>query len=281
MNRAYRNLWHIPRFSFSETCSTLPQKLSKISDENPWPGLQPIRAIERGISVMRALDELGTASLHQLHEKTGLHRTTLLRILLTLEQQELIRRGVRDGLNAISDPVRADDQVLGCVNLVWMRQAVPLANFVASHLSDLQAATAEIAAAYRAAGQSTAGASSAKNSRPPGGSSASSGGAMPATSRIIFFSTASAKLIVSSTVTTKAPVPPMICSRNSCSSETARNGRVLPGRLIASPLMVMPAATALARATGSGMPPILPASAEMSMIRRRPRYGFWSISSWE
>ena len=44
-------------------------------------GLQPIRAIERGISVMRVLEELGTASLHQLHEKTGLHRTTLLRIL--------------------------------------------------------------------------------------------------------------------------------------------------------------------------------------------------------
>ncbi|MEK9833056.1 MAG: hypothetical protein VW453_10730 [Rhodospirillaceae bacterium] len=47
-------------------------------------------------------------------------------------------------------PVRADDQVLGCVNLVWMRQAVPLADFVANHLSDLQAATAEIAAAYGA-----------------------------------------------------------------------------------------------------------------------------------
>lgn len=263
-------------------------------------GLQPIRAIERGISVMRALEALGTASLHQLHEKTGLHRTTLLRILLTLEQQELVRRGLGDGLyrntfglrrmtgtldefdrlaevagpvlgrlcesvkwpsdlmvrnghfmeiketsrrqtpflvnrdevghqvafgvtavgraylafcpaaerdeilehlrasknpadqiartpekllqileqvraqgyatrdefylgghyreeayfddglSAISVPVRADDQVLGCVNLVWMRQAVPLADFVANHLSDLQAATAEIAATYGA-----------------------------------------------------------------------------------------------------------------------------------
>jgi len=264
-------------------------------------GLQPIRAIERGISVMRVLEELGTASLHQLHEKTGLHRTTLLRILLTLEQQELVRRGLGDGLyrntfglrrmtgtldefdrlaevagpvlgrlcetvkwpsdlmvrnghfmeiketsrrqtpflvnrdeighqvsfcvtavgraylafcpteehdeileglrnstnpadqiaqtpeklmpilekvrtqgyatrdefylggnyreaayfddglSAISVPVRLEEQVPGCVNLVWMRQAVPLENFVANHLSDLQAATAEIADAYRAA----------------------------------------------------------------------------------------------------------------------------------
>ncbi|MEP4380061.1 MAG: helix-turn-helix domain-containing protein [Alphaproteobacteria bacterium] len=263
-------------------------------------GLQPIRAIERGISVMRALEELGTASLHQLHEYTGLHRTTLLRILLTLEQQELVRRGLGDGLyrntfglrrmtgtldefdrlaeiagpvlgrlcervkwpsdlmvrngkfmeiketsrrqtpflvnrdevghqvgfavtavgraylafcpraeydeildelarsahpadqlartpeklepileqvraqgyatrdefymggnygegkffddglSAISIPVLAGDQVLGCVNLVWMRQAVPADAFVADHLADLRAAADEIVAAYDA-----------------------------------------------------------------------------------------------------------------------------------
>lgn len=47
---------------------------------------------------MRVLETLGTATLHQLHEETGLHRTTLLRILLTLEQQGLVRRGLGDGL---------------------------------------------------------------------------------------------------------------------------------------------------------------------------------------
>lgn len=263
-------------------------------------GLQPIRAIERGISVMRALEALGTASLHQLHETTGLHRTTLLRILLTLEQQELVRRGLGDGLyrntfglrrmtgaldefdrlaeiagpvlgrlcdtvkwpsdlmvrnglfmeiketsrrqtpflvnrdeighrvgfavtavgraylafcpraehdeildglrasthpadqiarnpeslepvleqvraqgyatrdeyylggnygegtffddglSAISVPIRTGEQVLGCVNLVWMRQAVPASDFVADHLAHLRAATDEIVAAYAA-----------------------------------------------------------------------------------------------------------------------------------
>ncbi len=61
-------------------------------------GLQPIRAIERGVTVMRALEERGAASLHELHKSTGLHRTTLLRILLTLEQQSLVRRGLSDGL---------------------------------------------------------------------------------------------------------------------------------------------------------------------------------------
>ncbi len=51
-------------------------------------GLQPIRAIERGISVMRALEALGTASLHQLHEKTGLYRNTfgLRRMTGTLDE---------------------------------------------------------------------------------------------------------------------------------------------------------------------------------------------------
>lgn len=47
---------------------------------------------------MRALERCGTASLHELHIETGLHRTTLLRILLTLEQQALVRRGLADGL---------------------------------------------------------------------------------------------------------------------------------------------------------------------------------------
>lgn len=61
-------------------------------------GLQPIRAIERGVSVMRALEQSGSASLHELHIATKLHRTTLLRILLTLEQQGLVRRGMGDSL---------------------------------------------------------------------------------------------------------------------------------------------------------------------------------------
>lgn len=261
--------------------------------------MKPIRAIERGITVMRALEEIGAASLHQLHEHTKLHRTTLLRILLTLEQQNLVRRGLGDGLyrntfalqrltgpldefdhlaeiagpvleklcakvkwpsdlhvrngncmelretsrrqtpfmvnrdeigyrvgftvtavgrsylafcpkgereeildelrrsdnpadesvhdmakletvlkvvqargfatrdeyylggnygeraffddglNAISVPLREEDGVLGCINLVWVRQAIEIEDFVAAHLKDLQAAAAEIVETYR------------------------------------------------------------------------------------------------------------------------------------
>ena len=53
-----------------------------------------------------------------------------------------------DGLSAISVPIRVGEQVLGCVNLVWMRQAVPVADFVANHLAELRAAADEIIAAY-------------------------------------------------------------------------------------------------------------------------------------
>jgi len=56
---------------------------------------------------------------------------------------------------------------------------------------------------------------------------------------------------------------------------------VLPGRLIARPLMVIPVATALPRASDKGMPPMFPASAEISMIRRKPRKVFASIRFWE
>jgi hypothetical protein len=53
-----------------------------------------------------------------------------------------------DGLSAISVPIRVDDKVLGCVNLVWMRQAVPVEDFVVNYLADLRAAADEIIAAY-------------------------------------------------------------------------------------------------------------------------------------
>jgi IclR family mhp operon transcriptional activator len=53
-----------------------------------------------------------------------------------------------DGLSAISVPIRVGEQVLGCVNLVWMRQAAPVADSVANHLVELRAAADEIIAAY-------------------------------------------------------------------------------------------------------------------------------------
>ena len=49
---------------------------------------------------------------------------------------------------------------------------------------------------------------------------------------------------------------------------------------MARPLMVMSAISAFCRASGSGCPPKLPLSAEMSMTRRWPLMALLSISSW-
>lgn len=46
--------------------------------------------------------------------------------------------------------LRSGETVLGCVNLVWMRQAVPIDEFVAENLGHLKAAGDEIVAAYGA-----------------------------------------------------------------------------------------------------------------------------------
>ncbi len=57
-----------------------------------------IRALERGLDVMRALEDQRAASLNDLYIATGLPRPTLLRILHTLEKAGIVRRGIGDGL---------------------------------------------------------------------------------------------------------------------------------------------------------------------------------------
>ena len=57
-----------------------------------------IRALERGIAVVNIINQTGPASLKSIYEQSALPRPTLLRILHTLEQTGLIRRGLGDGL---------------------------------------------------------------------------------------------------------------------------------------------------------------------------------------
>lgn len=62
------------------------------------PKAKTIRSLERGLNVMRTLQELGPASLKEIYNVSKLPRPTLLRILRTLESVGLIRRGIGDGL---------------------------------------------------------------------------------------------------------------------------------------------------------------------------------------
>jgi IclR family mhp operon transcriptional activator len=59
--------------------------------------VKPIHALARGLQVLRALQEMRAASLHDLHLATGLPKSTLTRILYTCHQQGLVWQRMADG----------------------------------------------------------------------------------------------------------------------------------------------------------------------------------------
>ncbi len=56
-----------------------------------------IRVLARGLQVIKAIRNQSPASLLQLHQATGLAKSTLLRVLNTLLQQGWVYRGLSDG----------------------------------------------------------------------------------------------------------------------------------------------------------------------------------------
>jgi IclR family mhp operon transcriptional activator len=54
-----------------------------------------------------------------------------------------------DGLLAIGVPLRDGPRVIGAINMLWLRTAFTVETFAARHLSDLQAAAAEIVSSLR------------------------------------------------------------------------------------------------------------------------------------
>lgn len=58
---------------------------------------ESLRGLERGLSVLKALDGVPGLALRDLHRKTGLPKPTLLRILSTLETNGYVRRRIADG----------------------------------------------------------------------------------------------------------------------------------------------------------------------------------------
>lgn len=59
--------------------------------------VKPIHALARGLQVLRLLQEMRAASLHDLHLATGLPKSTLTRILHTCHQQGLVWQRMADG----------------------------------------------------------------------------------------------------------------------------------------------------------------------------------------
>jgi IclR family mhp operon transcriptional activator len=61
------------------------------------PKAETIRALERGIEVLRLLQAQPIASLHEIHVATAISKPSLLRILTTLERSNLVTRRLADG----------------------------------------------------------------------------------------------------------------------------------------------------------------------------------------
>ena len=68
--------------------------------------VKSIRALERGLDVLQALQTDPGASLHQLHRITGLPKATLLRILRTLTERNLVWQRMADGAYLPSSRMR-------------------------------------------------------------------------------------------------------------------------------------------------------------------------------
>jgi IclR family transcriptional regulator, mhp operon transcriptional activator len=58
--------------------------------------VKTVRALARGVQVLRRLQQSGGMSLHDLHRATGLPKATILRILLTLETEGLVWQRIVD-----------------------------------------------------------------------------------------------------------------------------------------------------------------------------------------
>ncbi len=56
------------------------------------------RSVDRAITVLEILAKDRRCSLHQLHERTRLPKSTLRRLLRTLTKRHLVRVGISDGL---------------------------------------------------------------------------------------------------------------------------------------------------------------------------------------
>ena len=71
------------------------------------PKSETIRSLERGLQVFKVLQTIQTATLLQLHQRTGISKPSLLRILLTLTHEGMVHRRIGDGRYHVSTkPVR-------------------------------------------------------------------------------------------------------------------------------------------------------------------------------
>lgn len=92
--------------------------------------MKSIRALERGLEILRLLRQHEGRSLRELHDASGLPKPTLLRILHTLEQAGLAWRAIYDGHWRRCVSLQADERPA--------ERVLRLAEIAAPHLAALQ-----------------------------------------------------------------------------------------------------------------------------------------------
>src|SRR6218665_124736 len=70
------------------------------------PSFAPIRAVERAIDVLGALNRCPVCTLDMLHRKTGIPKPTLIRLLETLQGKGLVTRAAQYGAYSLTCGVR-------------------------------------------------------------------------------------------------------------------------------------------------------------------------------
>lgn len=75
-------------------------------DESPY---KMVQGLSRGLAVLKALNQAegGWATIRELAEATGLHRTTVRRLLETLQKEGILRRSASDDSYRLTPDVRA------------------------------------------------------------------------------------------------------------------------------------------------------------------------------
>lgn len=89
---------------------------SLVSSKTSYP---PVEAIRRGLLILRTLNELGIATIRDLHKATGLHKATLVRILETLIAENYVVRDdllggycITSEVNALSEGYDGDPKLV-------------------------------------------------------------------------------------------------------------------------------------------------------------------------
>uniref|UniRef100_A0A2A4YZ09 Transcriptional regulator n=1 Tax=OCS116 cluster bacterium TaxID=2030921 RepID=A0A2A4YZ09_9PROT len=67
----------------------------------------PVEAIRRGLLILRQLNQMGIATISDLHKATGLHKATIVRILETLISEDYVVRDDLSGGYCITSEVNA------------------------------------------------------------------------------------------------------------------------------------------------------------------------------